>query len=811
MNQIIKIWLIVILSILFFLPTTIVTQTVEGDLIPDFHLAMDTNAIYLDDSNGNMDDFTVTVMNPTIHTLRIRLFMEAPGVSISPQISTVTVTPYGNTDVPAAVATTASHPSGIVGMLVYAELVSADGIPMTGKDRTATVLVIIGQNQNLTCEDKTITIEQGEFIEDSITITNNGNCPDYVTLYNLQSSDYIMGWPGVNFLRLERGEEAEYPIIIGAPWDLEPGTYNISFNVYSRTDGSSEMVGTLTVEVEESSTRGAEERGFLSGWNAMGSLLIGGGIIFLAGFAFVGTFQGNSNRTFSTAGLLRWLTTNDAFRMGGVGRATGGVPCMVVLVMLMGCLIPWDINAAGEIDVTTYGSINIYVSPFRGDTGVGMTEVSITNSDLFEEVTVEVEINSPVGYFGFVKEHRIPPQSTAEFYLYAALPMEDPNRQVSISILARIIEIEAIAFSGGSEAQGGLFLLTHAYTNIKLESTDGQIMVGKNETKQIDIEVTNMGNWDQTFIFDLFNEHRLEDDGLIIDWTNQMMSLATGESGTLSFNVSLDAYFAEKVFVIDLRAAEETLYGDNYWYSIVVVADVPLDEMPNQVPEGRIWSINPDPAYDVDTVTFEAYGWDDGEIVTYHWLSNIDGELYMGPDEEFQFSNLTVGEHEITLYVIDDDGVTSEGDTEILQVLEFEPPNEKPMVSITNPLNGSEVEGTIMIQGIADDNDGDVEKVEISYIEGYWMPASGKKTWNYVLETPFIANGELVIQARSYDGENYSEPVSVTVAIKNVGGNDGEKNDDESVIPGFEPIVLFGVLALVSALRKNRGSQKQKP
>jgi len=97
------------------------------------------------------------------------------------------------------------------------------------------------------------------------------------------------------------------------------------------------------------------------------------------------------------------------------------------------------------------------------------------------------------------------------------------------------------------------------------------------------------------------------------------------------------------------------------------------------------------------------------------------------------------------------------------------PSNNPPDVKITEPENGSIVNGSIIIKGKAWDIDGNetLQKVEIRIDDGSWQEATGTTSWTYNLDTTSMATGNYDIYARSYDGTNYSDINYVTITISN--------------------------------------------
>jgi hypothetical protein len=89
----------------------------------------------------------------------------------------------------------------------------------------------------------------------------------------------------------------------------------------------------------------------------------------------------------------------------------------------------------------------------------------------------------------------------------------------------------------------------------------------------------------------------------------------------------------------------------------------------NQVPVATINSIDPDPAVEGESVSFEGSGWDpDGSIVEYDWRSDVDGQL--SSDPSFSTTDLSVGPYTIYFRVKDDKGTSS---PEVSRTLTIDP------------------------------------------------------------------------------------------------------------------------------------------
>jgi len=93
--------------------------------------------------------------------------------------------------------------------------------------------------------------------------------------------------------------------------------------------------------------------------------------------------------------------------------------------------------------------------------------------------------------------------------------------------------------------------------------------------------------------------------------------------------------------------------------------------------------------------------------------------------------------------------------------------NGKPTVTITYPSDGATVSKLVMISGTADATEEDVISVQIKIAGNNWVTVSGTTSWSYDWTTYSLPNKQYNISARSYNGKDYSEAVTITVTVNN--------------------------------------------
>jgi len=131
------------------------------------------------------------------------------------------------------------------------------------------------------------------------------------------------------------------------------------------------------------------------------------------------------------------------------------------------------------------------------------------------------------------------------------------------------------------------------------------------------------------------------------------------------------------------------------------------------------------------------------------------------------------GEHEIKAEIVDvspqDEDDSNHVSQVIVQVGDFLD-YQIPMVFITEPYRNEVVSDLVVVKGTASDNN-DVEKVEVRVLPNDWERANGFENWAWAWNTSEDLNGRYTIEARSFDGYNYSVIYSVEVEVTNDGAN----------------------------------------
>ncbi len=181
-------------------------------------------------------------------------------------------------------------------------------------------------------------------------------------------------------------------------------------------------------------------------------------------------------------------------------------------------------------------------------------------------------------------------------------------------------------------------------------------------------------------------------------------------------------------------------------------------------PRAIIELIDPSPAYTDEIVNFEGRGsGGSGSYDRYVWRSNLDGELYNGPETAFDHEGFSTGNHTIYLKVQDSEGTWSYEERGSVEI------GARPIVEVDSPDNNSQVSDTVEFQGTSSDEDGgdSIEKVEVSVDNGDWEEVEGNVSWSYEWDSTEEENGKHYFLFRAWDEIGHSHEVEWILDVLN--------------------------------------------
>ena len=246
-------------------------------------------------------------------------------------------------------------------------------------------------------------------------------------------------------------------------------------------------------------------------------------------------------------------------------------------------------------------------------------------------------------------------------------------------------------------------------------------------------------------------------DGTVDEWTDLY------DSG-ITVNVS-HSWSNGGIYYIKVKAKDENGIEGEWSDNLTVTLNSPPSK-PNK-PSGPSYG-NAGVSYTYSTSATDP----DGDKIRYGWDWNGDGtvdewtDLYdSGITVNVSHSWSNIGEYKVKVKAKDEHGVVSQWSNSLTVTIG----NIKPAVSILSPLNGSFVNGSVLISGKAWDENGNetLKKVEIRIDGGIWKKANGTASWHYEWNTSSYTNGTHTIEARAYDGISYSDIAKINVTVNN--------------------------------------------
>lgn len=158
----------------------------------------------------------------------------------------------------------------------------------------------------------------------------------------------------------------------------------------------------------------------------------------------------------------------------------------------------------------------------------------------------------------------------------------------------------------------------------------------------------------------------------------------------------------------------------------------------------------------------------------------------------------------VTVRVSDGRGGTDE-QTFTVSVSEVISPVVKPGIAITSPAGGTTADKKFRVAGTASQGTAALQRVEVRLDNGTWQVAAGVANWSYEFDTTRLAAGRHTVEARAFDGTNYSPTATVVFVVEK-----RAKPVAEGGFPLWIPVVLIavvvgGVAAAVFAMRRRGG------
>jgi hypothetical protein len=162
------------------------------------------------------------------------------------------------------------------------------------------------------------------------------------------------------------------------------------------------------------------------------------------------------------------------------------------------------------------------------------------------------------------------------------------------------------------------------------------------------------------------------------------------------------------------------------------------------------------------------------------WLSAKGTESWR---YELDTGNLSHGIHDLEARCWDG---RQWSDIQLIRILV----DQAPQVTIESPAPVAIFKNALKARGYASD-DVRVLRVEVRIDEGKWTTVDYSEQWTYNVGVKDMAEGEHVLWVRAYDGEQYSDTVSVTFKVK----EDESKDSDSQYV-----VFVVSVLVIVSML-----------
>ena len=94
-----------------------------------------------------------------------------------------------------------------------------------------------------------------------------------------------------------------------------------------------------------------------------------------------------------------------------------------------------------------------------------------------------------------------------------------------------------------------------------------------------------------------------------------------------------------------------------------------------------------------------------------------------------------------------------------------------PSCNFTYPANGATVSGRATMRGSATAGATPLRRVEYNLDGNGWMNCQGTEKWSFTVDASKLSEGRHIVQARAYDGTDYSETAALAFDVPASGGD----------------------------------------
>jgi len=251
------------------------------------------------------------------------------------------------------------------------------------------------------------------------------------------------------------------------------------------------------------------------------------------------------------------------------------------------------------------------------------------------------------------------------------------------------------------------------------------------------------------------------DDGWPSDMKYDVTDVPAGGHAATRWVIAPYEGAADEELVFHLYHDRFGFWANEYLQSLEVPVHVGQPELP---PTAYIDAITPNPAQPPSQViNFDGHGTDiNGTVLAWEWRSDHDGLLSTAEDFTKPSLDLTVGEHEISFRVRDEDGLWSEPTTSDLIVNNALPTAEMFGVP-SEPVQGG---STIHLTLGGHDNDENGQSIVAGELRLDGNPIANPMPGMYPWQVP-VAPGNYLLAYRVRDDEGaLSNPVSASLDVR---------------------------------------------